>query len=182
MGEPNQPDSPVERMLRLWVRNQADVYRYVFALLPDPAAAAEVVQATCVALWRKAGDVDLDRPFLPLAFRFALLEVRKHRDSNRRWAGFVDDSVLDTLAAERSADHDRLELRRQALDGCVTKLPPADRDLIDRHYHRRMTIPEIAEATGRNVHTLYKSLQRIRRQLMDCITDRLEHAGTEAVE
>ena len=40
----------------------------------------------------------------------------------------------------------------------------------DRHYHRQMTVPEIADGTGRNVHTLYKALQRVRRQLLDCIT------------
>jgi RNA polymerase sigma-70 factor (ECF subfamily) len=169
----------VERLLRLWVRDQADVYRYVFAMLPDPAAAAEVVQSTCVALWRKAAELDLERPFLPLAFRFALMEVRKHRDANRRWAGFLDDSALESLAERRAAEHDRLELRRQALDGCLAKLPSADADLVERHYRRRMTVPEIAESTGRNIHTLYKALQRVRRQLMDCISHRLASEGLE---
>ncbi|MBA4066139.1 MAG: hypothetical protein C0501_20960 [Isosphaera sp.] len=161
-----------ERILRLWVRNQADVYRYVFALLPNPTDAQEVLQAACVALWRKAADLDLDRPFLPVAFRFALLEVRKHREKNRRWASFLGDEALEQVAAERSDAHDLLELRRQALDGCVGQLPPADRDLIDRHYRRGQTVPQIAEETGRNPHTLYKALQRVRRMLFDCVTAR----------
>jgi RNA polymerase sigma-70 factor (ECF subfamily) len=162
-----------ERLLRLWVRNQGDVYRYIFALLPNSHEAQEVLQATCVALWRKAGQVDLDRPFLPLAFRFALLEVRKHRDRNRRWTGIVGDEALESLAQERETASDLLELRRQALEGCLAKLPAADRDLIDRHYRRGMTVPQIAELTGRNIHTLYKTMQRIRRQLLSCIDARL---------
>jgi DNA-directed RNA polymerase specialized sigma24 family protein len=65
------------------------------------------------------------------------------------------------------------------LDGCLTKLGPADRDLIDRHYHKRMTIPEIAQSTGRNIHTLYKALQRIRRQLFECVSTAVALEGTE---
>jgi len=169
----------VEMLLRLWVRNQGDVYRYVFALLPSPVEAQEVVQATCVALWRKAEALDLDRPFLPLAFRFALMEVRKHRERNRRWANFLDDSGLEVVAREREESQERLELRRQALDGCLLKLGPTDRDLIDRHYGKRMTVPEIAAGTGRNIHTLYKALQRIRHQLFDCIRAALAAEGEE---
>ncbi|MDX1948770.1 MAG: sigma-70 family RNA polymerase sigma factor [Pirellulaceae bacterium] len=162
-----------EQLLRLWVRNQGDVYRYIFALLPNANEAQEVLQATCVALWRKAGEIDWERPFLPLAFRFALLEVRKQRDRNRRWTGLLGDETLEQLSRERDATTDLLELRRQALDGCLAKLPAGDRDLIDRHYHRGMTVPQIAAATGQNIHTLYKALQRIRRQLMTCIDTRL---------
>jgi RNA polymerase sigma-70 factor (ECF subfamily) len=171
-----QADRKVDDLLRLWVRNQADVYRYIFALLPRETDAQDVLQATCVALWHKAGDLDLDRPFLPLAFRFALLEVRKHREKNRRWAIFLDDSALESVARRREDAHELMELRRQALDGCLRKLGPVESELIERHYWRRMTVPEIAEATGQNIHTLYKALQRIRRQLLDCIN------GTVGVE
>jgi RNA polymerase sigma-70 factor (ECF subfamily) len=166
-----------DHLLRLWVRNQADVYRYIFALLPRAADAQDVLQATCVALWHKADDLDLERPFLPLAFRFALLEVRKHREKNRRWTNFLDDAALESLACRREEVHELLELRRQALDGCLRKLGPADGELIERHYWRRMTVPQIAEATGQNIHTLYKALQRIRRQLLDCINGTLRAEG-----
>jgi RNA polymerase sigma-70 factor, ECF subfamily len=168
-----------EQLLRLWVRNQADVYRYIFALLPQTADAQDVLQDTCVALWRKADGLDLQRPFLPLAFRFALLEVRKYRDKNRRWREFLSDSALAALAQERADAHDVLELRRQALEGCVGKLGQPERELLDRHYRRQMTIPQIGEATGRNIHTLYKALQRIRRQLLNCINTKL---AAEVVE
>jgi RNA polymerase sigma-70 factor (ECF subfamily) len=172
-----EAESKADQLLRLWVRNQADVYRYIFALLPHAADAQDVLQTTCVALWHKADELDLERPFLPLAFRFALLEVRKHREKNRRWAHFLDDSALETLARGREEAHELLELRRQALDGCLRKLGPAESELIERHYWRRLTVPEIAVATGQNIHTLYKALQRIRRQLLDCITATLRAEG-----
>lgn len=161
-----------EQLLRLWVRNQADVYRYIFALLPNPTDAQEVLQATCVSLWRKADSLDVTRSFLPLAFRFALLEVRKYREKNRRWNSFLRDDALERVAADRENRHAELELRRQSLDHCLGKLPPLDRDLIERHYTRQQTVPVIAEQTGRNIHTLYKSLQDVRRALLACITAR----------
>jgi RNA polymerase sigma-70 factor (ECF subfamily) len=172
-----ETEPKADHLLRLWVRNQADVYRYIFALLPHVADAQDVLQATCVALWHKAGELDLNRPFLPLAFRFALLEVRKHREKNRRWVNFLDDAALELLARGREEAHELLELRRQALDSCLRKLGPAESQLIERHYWRRMKVPEIAEATGQNIHTLYKALQRIRRQLLDCINGALRTEG-----
>lgn len=162
-----------EQILRLWVRNQADVYRYIYAVLPNAVDAQEVLQATCVALWKKAAELDLDRPFLPLAFRFAILEVRKHRERNHRWQNFLRDDALETLAEQRQLEAPLLEVRRQALAGCVAALPPKDRDLIERHYYRQSTVPEVAAATGQNIHTLYKALQRIRRQLLRCVAGQL---------
>src|SRR5262245_46406577 len=176
-GAMAEAEPKADHLLRLWVRNQADVYRYIFALLPHAADAQEVLQATCVALWRKAAELDLDRPFLPLAFRFAVLEVRKHREKNRRWSELVSDALLETVAQERQQTADLFELRRQALEGCLARLEPADRDLVERHYRKRMSMPEIAEATGRNIHTLYKSIQRIRRQLMLCINGSVAAEG-----
>lgn len=170
-------DEQGDQLLRLWVRNQHEVFRYIFALLPHSADANEVLQATCVALWRKSVELDLNRPFLPLAFRFAVLEVRKHREKNRRWGELVSESLLETVAQERQQTADLFELRRQALEGCLASLEPADRDLVERHYRKRMTMPEIAEATGRNIHTLYKSIQRIRRQLMLCINGAVSAEG-----
>jgi RNA polymerase sigma-70 factor (ECF subfamily) len=176
--DPRDDAPQAEQVLRLWVRNQADVSRYVYSLLPNAADVQDVLQATCVALWKKAAELDLQRPFLPLAFRFALLEVRKHREKNRRWATLVDDATLEVLAQERDSSLELLERRRQALDGCLGKLGTRDAELLERFYRKQMTVPEIAAATGRNLHTLYKALQRIRRQLHDCIDGRLRAEGS----
>lgn len=167
----------VDQILRLWVAHQQQIFRYVFALLPHTADAQEVLQSTCVALWHKSAAIDLDRPFLPLAYQFALFEVRKHREKHRRRPDLLDDSALEVIAAERSSADDLFELRRRALDDCVANLPPEDRELVANHYERQLTMPEIARRSGRNIHTLYKSIQRIRRQLIMCINGAVARAG-----
>lgn len=169
-AESDASHAQIETLLRLWVRNQGDVYRYIFSLLPNDCDAQDVLQATHVALWRKASQIALDQPFLPLAFRFALLEVRKFREKNRRWATSIDIETLGALADEREQMQETLDRRRAALDKCLTRLVPEDRELLRRHYDGGQTVPEIAAETGRNIHTLYKALQRIRRQLMDCVS------------
>lgn len=169
----SETETIVSQLLRLWVRHQADVHRYVFSLLPNEADAQEVLQATCVALWRKVESIDFDRPFLPLAFRFAQLEVRKYREKNVRWASFASDDLIETMATERVSDDDLLRRRREALDGCLTKLASADRDLPDRYYAQWVAVPALATITGRSVHMVYKNLQRIRRQLLACVVGQL---------
>jgi hypothetical protein len=37
-----------------------------------------------------------------------------------------------------------------------------------------MPVAEISAVTGRNVSTLYKALERVRRRLFDCVSRRLE--------
>lgn len=167
----------VDRILRLWVAHQQEVFRYIFALLPQVPDAQEVLQSTCVAMWHKAAEIDVDRPFLPLAFRFALFEVRKHRDKNRRRPSLLDETTIEAVAAERSEVHELFELRRRALDDCLANLAPEDRELVSNHYERQQTMPEIARQSGRNLHTLYKSIQRIRRQLLLCINGVVARAG-----
>ncbi len=73
-----------ELLVRLLSRHQEDLFRYIFALLPHEEDARDVLQETSVALCRKFSEYDPGRPFLAWAFRFAHLEVLKHRERSQR--------------------------------------------------------------------------------------------------
>jgi RNA polymerase sigma-70 factor (ECF subfamily) len=66
-----------------------------------------------------------------------------------------------------------LQARRLVLPGCMRKLPPSDRELIEQRYLDSNTVVEIARQSGRSANTLYKALERIRHALLKCIEETL---------
>ena len=89
--------------IRLLAAHSQSIYRYIFALLPDPDDAQDVYQDSVMTLWEKFGEYRCDLPFLPWACRFAHFKVLAHRKKNRRQPALLDDDVLEILAEEQSA-------------------------------------------------------------------------------
>ncbi len=87
------------------------------------------------------------------------------------------DEFLETVSKEALERSDELEQRRAALVECLKKLRPKDRELIQQRYTPGERGKHLAEQIGRPANSVYQSLGRIRRVLMDCIQRRLT-AGT----
>jgi DNA-directed RNA polymerase specialized sigma24 family protein len=62
-----------------------------------------------------------------------------------------------------------METRLRHLEGCLSKLPEEQRLIVEGYYYRRDGIEKLAEHSGRTVAATYKTLQRIREALQDCI-------------
>jgi RNA polymerase sigma-70 factor (ECF subfamily) len=161
----------VELVLRLLTRHQEDLFRYIFALLPHEEDARDVLQECSVALYRKAGEYDATRPFLAWAFRFAYLEVLKHRDHNKRPL-LLSREMIERLAAEREGMEPKLQARLVALEACLAQLPSKDQQLIQRRYQGKARAEELIRESGVSRRTLFRELERIRRALLECIQRR----------
>lgn len=157
------------RFVMLFARHERDLYRYVLTLLPSPADADDVVQEAAAALWKNFGDFDPDRPFLPWACRFAYHQVLNFRRRRRTHRRMFSDAAIEALATEWHAHARDADVRREALDGCLGKLPPADLDLVRLRYASEEEVAVLADRTGQTANSLYKALQRIRKNLMDCV-------------
>jgi RNA polymerase sigma-70 factor (ECF subfamily) len=72
-------------------------------------------------------------------------------------------------AVEQSAAL-QLDDRREALTGCLEKLPPKDQDLLARRFAPGATTQSVAAAVGRSADAIYKALAKIRHVLFDCVT------------
>ena len=94
------PSSP-ENLVLLLSQHQESIFRYIYCLVPVEADARDIQQETSLALYRKWEQFDTSRPFLPWAFRFAYLQVQKHREKSARSPLTFAPDVLDLLASER---------------------------------------------------------------------------------
>ena len=163
-----------ERFVRLFLDGQREILRYILALVPKIDDAQEILQETAVDLWRKFDRYDPTFAFAPWACGFAFRRVLKHREQQARRVKALSIEALNLIAAERSEKEGILEDRRRALERCLQQLRDDDRLVVEQRYSRQMSVAQIAGTTGRNTSALYKALERIRRQLFECVNRRLQ--------
>jgi RNA polymerase sigma-70 factor, ECF subfamily len=167
-----------ELLVRLLMRHQDDLFRYIYSLLPHQEDARDALQETSVALYRKFADYDPAKPFLAWAYGFAYLEVLKQRERNQRGTRHMREEVVELLARERLKHEPVLHARLQALEACLTELPAGDRELIRQRYTIGCPIEQLVDQSGASRRTLFRNLDRIRRTLFECINRRLQAAAS----
>ena len=166
-----------ELLVRLLIRHQEDLFRYIYSLLPHQEDARDALQETSVALYRKFADYDPDKPFLAWAYGFAYLEVLKQRERSVRGSRHLREELVALLARDRQDHEQQLHSRLQALEICLGSLPPPDRELIHERYTAGCPIEELVKRLGTSRRTLFRNLDRIRRTLYECINRRLQTAS-----
>jgi len=85
----------------------------------------------------------------------------------------LSEAFVEAVAREAQESVEALEERRRALLACLARLAPSDRDLIRRRYAPGASGKTVARQLGRPANSVYQSLSRIRRTLLECIKRRL---------
>lgn len=155
-----------EVFLRLYAEHESALQTFVRAMLPGRAEASEVLQNVIVILWQK---YDSAQDFKKWAFGVARLEVLKFLQTRRRDRHVFDDELVNALADRASLLERRHSLEREALDGCLQKLPQAQRELVLTAYAKGSSMEDLAVLRGQTPMSLYKFLHRTRRILMECV-------------
>lgn len=162
--------SPVnEEFVRLFTRHQRPLFLYLLTRVPNPVEAEEILQETNIVMWRKFDQFTSGTNFLAWATQIAKYEVLKYRERHHRDKHQFSDQFIEQLAEEQIEDTAHWEARRQALAKCLRKLREKDRELIERRYRPGENGLSLAEFLERPVNSVYQSLGRIRRTLLECI-------------
>jgi RNA polymerase sigma-70 factor (ECF subfamily) len=169
-----------EDFIRNLTTAQSSLWAYVFSLLPDHAGAQDVLQQTNLTLWRKAGEFQPGTNFIAWASRAAYFHVLTYRRGMRRDRLVFNDEVFAYLA-ERQGERmtqEGPEDRLTALRGCLDKLPPHSRQLLESRYAPGASVKDLAQVDGRSVAAVSQVLYRIRETLLECIDASLAAGGT----
>ena len=161
---------PIEaEHVRLLTSHQLDIYFYIRSLVLDPDEVAEIVQDTNLVLWEKRDQFETVKNFRAWVFQIARYKVLQHRSQRKRKCVCFSDALIDELALQApqyaKADNDLMD----HLDHCVAQLVARDRELLHQRYSSMTSCECIAEAIGRPVRWVYKTLNRIRQELLDCV-------------
>ena len=164
-----------ESFVQVFVHHEPGLRAFVRPMVPTWDDMQEVIQQTCLVLWRKYGEFEAGTDFLSWACTIARFEVLKYRRARARDPHLFGENLLVLLADEGTAESARRERERRSLEKCIQRLQPTHRELIRRCYGEGTRIKEVADALGRSSTSLYKALDRIRLRLLACI----EHSLAE---
>lgn len=164
---------PDAEFVQLFTRHQRRLFLLILAQIHDPIEAEEVLQNVNVIIWKKCGQFQPGTNFLAWAAAIGNYEVLKYRSRRMRERLVFSDEFLTTVAADAVERSEELEQRRMALKDCIQKLRSQDRELIQQRYAPGETGKNLAEQVGRPANSVYQSLGRIRRTLMECIQRRM---------
>jgi RNA polymerase sigma-70 factor (ECF subfamily) len=105
--------------------------------------------------------------------RFEVLKFRRKMARDRH---VFHENVMELLAgaAEELDGSGRSEDYRNALQECIKALPEKSRRLIRAAYADDRTIREVADDVGQSATAFYKTLNRIREKLRQCVQQRLD--------
>ncbi len=157
------------RFLRSFTAHEPAVRAYIRRMVPTRADADDVMQEVSVVLWQKFGDFREGADFRPWAFGVARFEVLAWFRDKGRDRLVLDEEVVGKLADETVRDEAQLEQQREALEVCMKKVAPEQRNLLMQAYQPESQIQEVARGSGRTVTGFYQWLHRMRRTLLDCI-------------
>lgn len=167
-GEPSDADlmaqladGEIDALEVLYERYSTLVFSLGLRILRDPQLAEDVVQEVFIRLWRRPASYD------PARGRFVswLMSVSRNRalDEQRRVSRRLRAEETDDDPAHELPTNDRFddpqasvlleELRRRVREA-MTRLPPAQRQVIELAYFRGLTQVEIAQRTGEPLGTI----------------------------
>jgi len=89
----------------------------------------------------------------------------------------LDEELIDTVALEAAEEIDSVDLRMAALEVCLEKLRPQDRDLLHHRYRTGHGLEDYARQFGRSVSSLSVTLYRLRNALRKCVNGRMAMEG-----
>jgi RNA polymerase sigma-70 factor, ECF subfamily len=160
---------PDEEFVRLFTRHQRPLFLYLLTRIPNPVEAEEILQEANIVIWRKFDQFTPGSNFLAWAMQIAKYELLKYRERHQRDKLRFSDRLVEELVDEEIEDASHWEQRREALMNCLKKLREKDRELIERRYRPGESGLSLAEFLERPVNSVYQSLGRIRRTLLECI-------------
>ncbi len=161
-----------EEFLKLLLRHQPDLKAFVASMVRDRAAAEDLFQEICLALWQGFGSYERGRPFGAWARGVAGKKLLQSREKTRRVPlAFSPQAIQAVLEA-----YDRTEpqARTEGLRDCIEKLPDRSRELLALRYEKSMKLGEIARHAGSTLDAVHKTLSRIREALEECLKRRLQ--------
>lgn len=170
----DEHESRREEMVLLIAAHQTRLRAFLRCLLVPGNDVEDVLQEINRILWQKAHGFEPESEFWAWASQVARFEVLSYFRKRQRDLVAPDSPLVEQLASLATEEFKHGDARRAALDECVSRLPPAQRQLLEMKYFSDQSISQISDQTNRTQGTIRQTLYRIRDALRQCMTRKLE--------
>lgn len=174
---PDSESQQYEAFVELFARYEGDLRAFVRSLLPTWHDADEVVQQVALVAWRKFDQFDPATSFIKWACVIARFEVLAYRRKMARDKLVFREDLMAQLAEEAADETEDRKAENAALEACLKKLPPEQREFVTLAYTPGISTKELAEKAGVKPGSFYMRLNRIRKVLLDCVESTMAQEG-----
>lgn len=169
-----QPDAHLRHVQFLFLQQANALRGFILGLLPDRAAADDVLQEVFLVVTAKAAEFQSGTDFLAWARAIARLKVLEQRQRRFPAAEQLTDEAWETLATSASEMDDVWDSRREALQRCLGELAPRAREVVQLRYSAdRLSLEEVARRMSWAVGSVKVALSRAKDVLWDCVQRRM---------
>jgi RNA polymerase sigma-70 factor (ECF subfamily) len=145
------------------------LFGYILALVPNFADAEELAQQVRLRLWQQFDGYDPEKDFGAWAKTIAHYLILAHRKSSTQRRVQFNTETIDAITLEVSAQAERDDDRKWAMQECLGKMEEPKRRLLMQYYSTGNTLREIAAEIGRSFDAVRHSILRTRLALADCV-------------
>ena len=176
-GISNNEGDRNKQLMLLMTQHQRRIFSYIYTLVPDRHDAQDLLQETSLVICEKFHEFEPGTDFAAWACQIAYWRIRAARQKFARSKVVFDQDIVDAVARTASGMAREMDARHDALEHCLKKLHPRDRELVLTRYEPGANVEEAAERSGRSLVAAYKALGRIRKLLFDCVSNQLASEG-----
>ena len=127
---------------------QEPLYRYVYRLVGERAAAEDILQEAFIHIYRKLGWLREPELFRPWAYRIASREAFRRLKRERRWAARLGEEAVPESVPESAAVGEFDAGLVEQLPRHLARVSPASRAVLILHYFHEMPLGEVADVLG----------------------------------
>lgn len=153
----------------LITRHQSELYGYIYAVVRNWEDTDDLFQSVCVVLWSKFDSFRPGTSFFAWARQIAKNKVSDFlRHRHKQLPSLITEKLMDILTEIEPQDVGT-DMYLGALRRCRKKLSATDDELLQLRYVEGLSTVEIANRLQRLQQSVSRSLNRIRRGLLECI-------------
>ncbi len=161
--------------VRLVEEHQASLRVFVRSLGVEPDWVDDLAQDAFVVAYREMGSYDPERDFGKWLRGIARNLVRNELRKQGRHRRILHEGLSQYLLECSEQEEDQFEAGHvSALRDCVEQLPNRSRELIHSRYFEGWNASILADKFEMKAATIRQTLLRIRRQLYQCINQRVK--------
>lgn len=161
----------IEAFGELYQRYLCPIYRWVRAKVPSDAVAEDLTAQVFFRALSSAATFKGDSPYQTWIYTIARNVVSTYHTRGPRTTGDLTIPETEDPAPGPAASL-VIEEEREAVRSMVTKLPPAQREVVTLRYLRELSIREVSEITGKTAGAVRILLHRGRMSLKHALEER----------
>ncbi len=178
VDEPMSDTSPspeaYESFVRQFMAHEGRLRGFLRSLLPTWDDVDDVLQETSLVAWRKFSQFDSGTNFMAWIGMIARFEALRHRRKMARDRLVFPEDLIEMIADEGAEEADRREREHRALRRCLDKLDERQARWLEMAYQPGVKFHEAAKEAGKSTEAFYKTLQRLRASLQECMLTELK--------